>query len=93
MQLCLGCKSGAAPANIREMAMKQFAISGKQIAGADKDPKEYHAGFLHEWNDLDEVYAENLPKLKEVKKKYDPKNRFNKGVDLTGGKITPNATV
>lgn len=73
--------------------MKQFARAGAQIAGDGKDPKEFHAGFLHEWNNLNEVYAENLPKLKEVKKQYDPKNRFNKGVNLTDEKITPSATV
>lgn len=82
MQLVLGGKSAGAPENIREMAMKQFAKAGDQIAGPGKFGKEYHAGFLHEWNDLREVYGENLDRLREVKKRYDPKNRFNKCVDL-----------
>ena len=82
MQLVLGCKPDGAPSNIRDIAMKQLAKAGSQIAGPGKDPKEYHAGFLHEWNKLEEVYGENLPKLKEVKRKYDPANRFNKAVDL-----------
>ena len=93
MQLGLGCKTEGAPHNIRELAMKQFEKAGPQISGPNEDPKEFHAGFLHEWNDLREVYGENLDKLKEVKKQYDPKNRFNKGVDLAGEKLTAGATV
>ena len=93
MQLVLGCKPDDAPSNIREIVMKLLARAGSAIAGPDKDPKEYHAGFLHEWNNLDEVYAENLPKLKELKVQYDPKNRFNRGVDLAGEKISRGMTV
>ena len=88
MQLALGCKPDGAPGNVRDVVMKQFAKAGRQIAGPQRDPKEYHAGFLHEWNNLDEVYAENLPKLKTLKKEYDPKNRFNRGVDLANEKVS-----
>ena len=93
MQLALGCRAEGAPSNIREMAMKQFEKAGPQIAGPDKDVKEFHAGFLHEWNNLREVYGENFEKLQMFKKKYDPKNRFNKGVDLINEKVTNGTTV
>ena len=93
MQLVLGCKPEDAPPNVRQIAMEQFAKAGPQIAGPSGDPKEFHAGFLHEWNDLDEVYGENLGKLKSIKKKYDPKNRFNKGVDLANEKVSKHSTV
>ena len=93
MQLGLGCRSDNAPSNVREMAMKQFEKAGNQIAGPEKNTKEFHAGFLHEWNNLNEVYGENLGKLKELKKKYDPKNRFNKGLDLDEEKVTEEMTV
>ena len=92
MQLVLGCEPEGAPNNIREIAMKQLGKAGKQIA-LDKETGEYHAGFLYEWNDLKQVYGENYGKLQEVKKVYDPKNRFNKGVDLVHGKITEGMTV
>lgn len=92
MQLVLGSKPDSGPKDIREIAMKRFAAAGPEI-GLESDTKEYHAGFLHEWNNLHEVYGENLPKLKALKKQYDPKNRFNKGVDLVNEKITNGATV
>jgi FAD/FMN-containing dehydrogenase len=92
MQLGLGCRPDGAPPNVREMAMKQFAAAGPQIA-LEKDTKEFHAGFLHEWNNLREVYGENFDKLKVLKKRYDPKNRFNKGVDLVNENVTNGMTV
>lgn len=92
MQLALGCRPDGAPSNIRELAMRQLELAGPQIA-LDKETKEYHIGFLHEWNDLHDVYGENLDKLQAVKKKYDPKNRFNKGVDLVNEKVTNGTTV
>lgn len=72
--------------------MKQFQKADKQVAG-DKRTGEYHAGFLHPWNDLREVYGENLGRLKEIKKTYDPRNRFNKGVNLAEEKVTNGMTV
>lgn len=93
MQFVLGCKSEKAPGNVREIAMKQFQRAPVQIAGKGKVTGDFHAGFLHEWNDLHEVYGENLQKLKEVKKAYDPMNRFNKGVNLVDGKVTPGMIV
>lgn len=93
MQLVLGCKPEGAPPNVREIVMEQFAKAGSQIAGPNEGPKEFHAGFLHEWNNLEEVYGENLGKLKSLKKKYDQKNRFNKGVDLANEKVNEGTTV
>lgn len=93
MQLALGCNPETAPSNIRDIVMKQFAKAGSQIAGPGKDPKEYHPGFIHEWNDLEEIYGENLAKLRVLKKHYDPKDRFNKGVDLVEGKVGEHTTV
>lgn len=94
MQLVLGCNPDKAPDDIREKVMKLFQEAGPFIAGGEgKDTGEYHAGFLHEWNDLRQVYGENFERLREVKKKYDPDNRFNKGVDLMAGKRGEHTTV
>jgi len=93
MQLVLGCKPEKAPKDLREITMKQLQKAPGQIAGPGKVTGDFHAGFLHEWNDLREVYGDNLIKLKAVKKAYDPSNRFNKGVDLEREQITPGTTV
>ena len=93
MQVLLGTSPETAPANIEEIAMKQFAKVGPEIGGKNAFHGEYHAGFLHEWNDLKEVYGENWERLLEVKKKYDPENRFDKGVDLGRKMVTEGMTV
>ncbi|KAK5126161.1 hypothetical protein LTR08_005024 [Meristemomyces frigidus] len=87
MQLVLGCRPEGAPEDIRDLVMQRFQLAGEQIAGAGKSLGEYHVGFLHEWNDVREIYAENYDKLVLVKRKYDPENRFNKSVDLVGGSV------
>lgn len=93
MQLALGCKPDEAPPNIRDIAMKQFARAETLIAGPGNETHEYHAGFLHEWNNLREIYGDNFDKLKKVKAQYDPENRFNRGVDLVNERVTSNMTV
>lgn len=72
--------------------MKRLQAAGGEVAGS-RETGEFHAGFLHEWNSLAQVYGENYDRLRELKKHYDPDNRFNKGVDLIRGKITEGMTV
>ncbi|KAI5359335.1 putative berberine/berberine, FAD-binding domain, PCMH-type, FAD-binding, type PCMH, subdomain 2 [Septoria linicola] len=93
MQVLLGTAPEGAPDDVKDIAMKQFAKVGPEIGGKDAFHGEYHAGFLHEWNNLEEVYGENWERLLETKQKYDPENRFNKGIDLGRGKVTEAMTV
>lgn len=82
MQVVLGCKAGNGPANLEEIVQERLKVAQTEIAGPGKETGEYHAGFLHEWNDLSKIYGENLERLKALKQKYDPEDRFNKSVNL-----------
>lgn len=62
--------------------MAQFKKAAEQIARPERVTGEYHPGFLHEWNNLQEIYGENLVTLQDVKRIYDPQNKFNKSIDL-----------
>ncbi|TKA62983.1 hypothetical protein B0A55_10741 [Friedmanniomyces simplex] len=92
LQLVLGCKPETAPPNIKDLVMKRLQAAGREVAG-ERETWEFHAGFLHEWNDLGKVYGENYERLRELKKRFDPDNRFNKGVDLVRGKVSEGMTV
>lgn len=93
MQLGLGCKEEGAPANIKQIVMQQFQNASKQIPTPGKETGEFHPGFLHEWNDLKAIYGENWNKLREVKDRFDPRNRFCKGLDLVAGRVSEKTTV
>jgi FAD/FMN-containing dehydrogenase len=66
---------------VKELAHSRLQALSTEVAGS-RATGEYHAGFLHEWNDLRLVYGENFQKLKDIKMRLDPANRFNKGIDL-----------
>lgn len=85
MQVVLGCKAANAPPNLTEIVHKHLAVVDTDIAGHGKETGRFHAGFLHEWNDLDGVFGENLGRLRALKEKYDPENRFDKSVPLVKG--------
>lgn len=86
MPLVLGCKPEAAKPGLQDIAMQQFEKAGREIGGVGCTG-EYHAGFLHSWNNLKEVYEENFERLRAVKEEFDPANRFNDMVDYVGGRI------
>jgi FAD/FMN-containing dehydrogenase len=77
----VGCKSATGVVRVKELAHSRLEPLSTEVAGS-RTTGEYHAGFLHEWNDLHLVYGENLEKLKSIKTRLDPANRFNKGIDL-----------
>ena len=81
MQVVLGCNAASVPPNLEKLVQKRLMVAGTEIGGG-KETGEYHAGFLHSWNDLDTVFGGNLEKLRTLKRTYDPKNRFNKSVPL-----------
>ena len=82
MQISLGCRADVAPSNLRDIAMNQLEKLESHLTAPGEKPVEFYPGFLHGWNRLEEVFAENLGKLKSTKDHYDPRNRFNKSVDL-----------
>jgi FAD/FMN-containing dehydrogenase len=81
MQVVLGCNAASVPPNLEELVQKRLMVAGTEIGGG-KETGEYHAGFLHSWSDLNTVFGGNLERLRTLKGKYDPKNRFNKSVPL-----------
>jgi FAD/FMN-containing dehydrogenase len=81
LQTVVGCKSEADVVKIKELAHSRLQALSTEVAG-NRATGEYHAGFLHEWNDPRLVYGENFERLKEIKMRHDPADRFNKGVDL-----------
>jgi len=83
----LGCKPETAPANVQEIVMRRFHAAGREVAG-DRETREFLPGFLNEWNDLRQVYGENYDRLMEIKKRFDPENRFHKGVDLMRAEVS-----
>ncbi|KAM0718754.1 hypothetical protein Q7P37_005825 [Cladosporium fusiforme] len=84
MQVVLGCEAGNAPEGLEKVVQQRLSQVEAEIVGSDKATGRFHAGFLHEWNDFGLVYGDNLGKLKTLKQKYDPQNRFDKSVDLAG---------
>ncbi|KAK0367310.1 hypothetical protein LTR91_007437 [Friedmanniomyces endolithicus] len=92
LQLVLGCKPETAPANVQEIVMKRFHAAGREVAG-DRETREFLPWFLNEWNDLRQVYGENYDRLMEIKKRFDPENRFHKGVDLMRARVSEGMTV
>jgi hypothetical protein len=82
MQVVLGCDAMKAPPNLEKIVQQRLALTDTEIAGPGKETGEFHAGFLHEWNELDRVFGENIGGLRALKEKYDPMGRFNKSVPL-----------
>jgi FAD/FMN-containing dehydrogenase len=81
MQVVLGCNAASVLPNLEELVQRRLSVAGTEIGGG-KETGEYHAGFLHNWNDLDRVFDGNWERLQTLKRKCDPKNRFNKSVPL-----------
>jgi hypothetical protein len=77
----VGCKSATGVARVKELAHSGLESLSTVVAGS-RTTGEFHAGFLHEWNDLDLVYGENLEKLESIKMRLDLANHFNKAIDL-----------
>lgn len=84
MQVVLGCTASNAPPSLEDTVQKRLARTEAEIAGPGNETGEFHAGFLHGWNDINRVFGENFGSLKALKKKYDPDDRFNKSVNLSG---------
>jgi FAD/FMN-containing dehydrogenase len=84
MQVVLGCSAAKAPPNVAEIVQKHLKTADTAIGGG-KETGSFHAGFLHEWNDLDKIFGDKLEMLRSLKKRYDPANRFNKSVPLVAG--------
>jgi FAD/FMN-containing dehydrogenase len=83
MQVVLGCNAASVPLGFEELVQERLSVADKEIGGG-KETGEFHAGFLHEWNDLSKVFGRTLERLQTLKNRYDPANRFNKSIRLVG---------
>ncbi|KAF2875135.1 FAD binding domain-containing protein [Massariosphaeria phaeospora] len=54
-----------------------FAKKVRGITGANEEKTTAYVNFAHGDEGLEAVYGESLPRLKDIKRQWDPKGRFN----------------
>ncbi|KAM3425440.1 hypothetical protein BST61_g7386 [Cercospora zeina] len=72
--------------DVENKASTQLQKLGDQITAGKGFHGEYFTAFLYEWNYMRQV-------LVEVKQKYDPDDRFNKGIDVGSQRVSKGMTV
>ncbi|KAN0076339.1 hypothetical protein V8E54_006481 [Elaphomyces granulatus] len=76
LQLCVG--SAAENGFSEELALDLLRKAPAEILPCHR-PGDYIPLFIHEFHDLSQIFGQNYERLREIKTKYDPHGRLNKG--------------
>ena len=71
--------TGCAPNSSKEVSdkAKKYIIEGPQkILGKSMGEVDIVPNGLEEFHDIERVYGDHMPKLRQVKARFDPKNRL-----------------
>jgi hypothetical protein len=76
LQLLTGFVPGSGASDKQAL---QFLREAPAEIAIKHDPADYFPNFIENHNDLEKIYGVNYPRLRQLKKKYDPKGKLNAG--------------
>lgn len=83
LQLSAGCVPSPTERTARSaMAREILTAALEKISGREQPPGHYLPNFALPWNNIAAMFGPNWGRVCEIKRRYDPHNRFNKGLKL-----------